>query len=44
MDEEHIKFISATGFDHFWRGVRQKERMSVHLPHFFDLILTFEFA
>lgn len=29
MDEEHIKFILATGFHHFWRGRRQKERMLV---------------
>lgn len=27
MDEEHIKFVHATGFNHFWRGRRQKERM-----------------
>lgn len=27
MDEEHIKFIYATGFNNFWRGRRQKERM-----------------
>ncbi|THH32681.1 hypothetical protein EUX98_g1506 [Antrodiella citrinella] len=31
MDEEHIKFLSATGFDHFWRGRRQKERMETFL-------------
>ncbi|KAE9397925.1 cytochrome P450 monooxygenase CYP63 [Gymnopus androsaceus JB14] len=27
MDQEHIKFVLATGFEHFWRGRRQKERM-----------------
>ena len=27
MDEEHMKFVHATGFNHFWRGRRQKERM-----------------
>ncbi|KAH8105405.1 cytochrome P450 [Cristinia sonorae] len=31
MDEEHIKFLSATGFNHFWRGRRQKERMETFL-------------
>ena len=29
MDQEHAKFILATGFRHFWRGKAQKERMSV---------------
>lgn len=29
MDEEHIKYLMATGFDKFWRGRRQKERMYV---------------
>lgn len=29
MDQEHIKFLSSTGFQHFWRGRAQKERMSV---------------
>ncbi|GAW02064.1 cytochrome P450 monooxygenase CYP63 [Lentinula edodes] len=27
MDQEHIKFILSTGFEHFWRGRWQKERM-----------------
>ncbi|KAF5361432.1 hypothetical protein D9758_006163 [Tetrapyrgos nigripes] len=27
MDQEHIKFVLATGFNHFWRGKYQKERM-----------------
>ena len=27
MDEKHMQFILATGYEHFWRGVRQKERM-----------------
>ncbi|KZT30241.1 cytochrome P450 monooxygenase CYP63 [Neolentinus lepideus HHB14362 ss-1] len=27
MDEEHSKFVIATGFHHFWRGKLQKERM-----------------
>ena len=27
MDEKHMQFILATGYDHFSRGVRQKERM-----------------
>ncbi|KIK65139.1 hypothetical protein GYMLUDRAFT_39531 [Collybiopsis luxurians FD-317 M1] len=27
MDQEHIKFVLSTGFEHFWRGTRQKERM-----------------
>ncbi|GJE94110.1 cytochrome P450 [Phanerochaete sordida] len=31
MDEEHIKHILATGFNHFWRGRRQKERMETFL-------------
>jgi hypothetical protein len=29
MDQEHAKFILATGFRHFWRGKAQKERMFV---------------
>lgn len=33
MDQEHAKFVLATGFRHFWRGIAQKERM-------FDLIHT----
>ena len=32
MDEEHQKHILATGFNHFWRGRRQKERMWVAHP------------
>ena len=27
MDEEHIKYIFATGFQKFWRGKGQKERL-----------------
>ncbi|THV02579.1 cytochrome P450 monooxygenase CYP63 [Dendrothele bispora CBS 962.96] len=27
MDQEHTKFVLATGFQHFWRGRYQKERM-----------------
>ncbi|KAK7443501.1 hypothetical protein VKT23_015674 [Stygiomarasmius scandens] len=27
MDQEHMKFVLATGFHHFWRGNYQKERM-----------------
>ncbi|KAG6867246.1 hypothetical protein C0993_005269 [Termitomyces sp. T159_Od127] len=27
MDHEHTKFVLATGFNHFWRGYAQKERM-----------------
>lgn len=27
MDEEHIKYVLATGFNHFWRGTAQRERM-----------------
>lgn len=27
MDQEHVKFLLATGFDKFWRGNLQKERM-----------------
>jgi hypothetical protein len=27
MDQEHSKFVLATGFHHFWRGYAQKERM-----------------
>lgn len=29
MDEEHMKHVLATGFNHFWRGRMQKERMCV---------------
>ncbi|KAF9530727.1 cytochrome P450 monooxygenase CYP63 [Crepidotus variabilis] len=31
MDQEHIKFLSATGFHHFWRGCAQKERLELFL-------------
>ncbi|KAH8113061.1 cytochrome P450 monooxygenase CYP63 [Phellopilus nigrolimitatus] len=31
MDEEHMKFVHATGFNNFWRGRRQKERMEEFL-------------
>ncbi|KAL1742984.1 cytochrome P450 [Schizophyllum fasciatum] len=31
MDQEHAKFILATGFQHFWRGLAQKERMETFL-------------
>lgn len=27
MDEEHIKHVLATGFNHFWRGTAQRERL-----------------
>ncbi|KAH9840624.1 cytochrome P450 [Rhodofomes roseus] len=27
MDEKHQQYVLATGYDHFWRGVGQKERM-----------------
>lgn len=33
MDEEHMKFVLATGFNNFWRGRRQKERMWVGFGH-----------
>jgi len=29
MDQEHAKFVLATGFQRFWRGYAQKERMFV---------------
>ena len=29
MDQEHSKFVLATGFQYFWRGNAQKERLSV---------------
>ena len=29
MDQEHTKFVLATGFQRFWRGPAQKERMFV---------------
>ncbi|KAL1719911.1 cytochrome P450 [Schizophyllum commune] len=31
MDQEHSKFILATGFQNFWRGLAQKERMETFL-------------
>ncbi|KAG5652107.1 hypothetical protein H0H81_006281 [Sphagnurus paluster] len=31
MDQEHSKFVLATGFSHFWRGRMQKERMETFL-------------
>jgi cytochrome P450 len=31
MDQEHSKFVLATGFPHFWRGHAQKERMETLL-------------
>ncbi|KAF9484616.1 cytochrome P450 monooxygenase CYP63 [Pholiota conissans] len=31
MDQEHTKFILATGFQWFWRGRSQKERMELFL-------------
>jgi len=31
MDQEHSKFVLATGFHHFWRGRGQKERMEMFL-------------
>ncbi|TDL23414.1 cytochrome P450 monooxygenase CYP63 [Rickenella mellea] len=31
MDEEHMKFILATGFNHFWRGYNQKRRFEFFL-------------
>ncbi|THH04268.1 hypothetical protein EW145_g5647 [Phellinidium pouzarii] len=31
MDEEHMKYVHATGFNNFWRGRRQKERMEEFL-------------
>ncbi|KAF8063490.1 cytochrome P450 monooxygenase CYP63 [Lyophyllum atratum] len=31
MDQEHAKFVLATGFRHFWRGRAQKERMETFL-------------
>ncbi|EIW77750.1 cytochrome P450 monooxygenase CYP63 [Coniophora puteana RWD-64-598 SS2] len=27
MDQEHCKYVLATGFSHFWRGTAQRERM-----------------
>lgn len=31
MDQEHLKFVLATGFHLFWRGIAQKERMELVL-------------
>ncbi|KAF8556689.1 cytochrome P450 monooxygenase CYP63 [Imleria badia] len=31
MDEEHTKYVLATGFNHFWRGTAQRERMESFL-------------
>ncbi|KAI0686875.1 cytochrome P450 [Cytidiella melzeri] len=31
MDEQHMKTVLSTGFNHFWRGRRQKERMEKFL-------------
>ncbi|KAJ8090407.1 hypothetical protein PM082_019005 [Marasmius tenuissimus] len=31
MDQEHTKYIMATGFNNFWRGKYQKERMEKFL-------------
>uniref|UniRef100_A0A0W0ETJ6 Putative cytochrome P450 monooxygenase CYP63 n=1 Tax=Moniliophthora roreri TaxID=221103 RepID=A0A0W0ETJ6_MONRR len=31
MDQEHAKFVTSTGFHHFWRGKYQKERMEKFL-------------
>ncbi|KAJ8515461.1 hypothetical protein ONZ45_g7112 [Pleurotus djamor] len=31
MDQEHSKFVLATGFQQFWRGRNQKERMEMFL-------------
>ena len=31
MDEEHAKYVLSTGFDKFWRGYAQKERMETFL-------------
>ncbi|KAF9259726.1 cytochrome P450 monooxygenase CYP63 [Marasmius fiardii PR-910] len=31
MDQEHVKYIMATGFNNFWRGKYQKERMETFL-------------
>ncbi|KAI0919820.1 hypothetical protein AcW1_003029 [Taiwanofungus camphoratus] len=31
MDEKHIQFILATGFNNFWRGRLQKERLETFL-------------
>ncbi|KAJ7573004.1 cytochrome P450, partial [Mycena floridula] len=31
MDQEHSKYVLATGFNHFWRGPLQKERLETFL-------------
>lgn len=31
MDQEHCKYVLATGFNHFWRGTAQKERLETFL-------------
>ncbi|KAJ7479871.1 cytochrome P450 monooxygenase CYP63 [Mycena latifolia] len=31
MDQQHSKFVLSTGFDRFWRGNSQKERMETFL-------------
>ncbi|KAG6337191.1 hypothetical protein ID866_1905 [Astraeus odoratus] len=31
MDQEHCKYVLATGFNHFWRGTAQKERLESFL-------------
>ncbi|KAJ7641311.1 cytochrome P450 monooxygenase CYP63 [Roridomyces roridus] len=31
MDQQHSKFVLSTGFGHFWRGHKQKERMETFL-------------
>ncbi|KAF8629726.1 hypothetical protein AX15_003304 [Amanita polypyramis BW_CC] len=31
MDQQHAKFVLSTGFHHFWRGRKQKERMETFL-------------
>ncbi|KAH7886740.1 cytochrome P450 monooxygenase CYP63 [Phlebopus sp. FC_14] len=31
MDQEHSKFVLSTGFNHFWRGTAQRERLESFL-------------
>ncbi|KAI5983159.1 cytochrome P450 monooxygenase CYP63 [Pisolithus marmoratus] len=31
MDQQHCKYVLATGFNHFWRGTAQKERLETFL-------------
>lgn len=31
MDQHHAKFVLSTGFNHFWRGKMQKERLETFL-------------